>query len=43
MFSPKSIMVALALVTATVALGGCFHHREVTTTEYSPPPSRPLK
>ena len=35
-------MFALAVVAASLALGGCFHHQQVYTAEL-PPASTPLK
>jgi hypothetical protein len=35
-------IVALAVIAASLALGGCFHHQQVYTEEL-PPTTTPLK
>ncbi len=35
-------IVALAVIAASLALGGCFHHEQVYTEEL-PPSATPLK
>jgi hypothetical protein len=36
-------IIALAVITATVALGGCFHHRQQVYTAELPPAAEPYK
>jgi hypothetical protein len=34
-------VVALAILAASIALGGCFHHRQAVVAEPLPPASHP--
>ncbi|MEG6509898.1 hypothetical protein V6C03_13080 [Methyloligella sp. 2.7D] len=44
MQNPVKLAVALAVVAASLTLGGCFHHHQKTyTTEVLPPAAPPLK
>jgi len=37
------IIIALAAITATIALGGCFHHNQQTYVTELPPAPVPYK
>ena len=37
------IIIALAVITATFALGGCFHHDQATYVTELPPAAVPYK
>jgi hypothetical protein len=37
------IIIALAVITATIALGGCFHHNQATYVTDLPPAAVPYK
>jgi hypothetical protein len=36
-------IVALAVIAASLALGGCFHHQQVYSAELPAPVTTPLK
>jgi hypothetical protein len=37
------IVLTIAVIAASVALGGCFHHHQSYAVETLPPPAPPLK
>jgi outer membrane murein-binding lipoprotein Lpp len=38
MYHPQKMLLVLAVVAASVALSGCFHHQKSYTAEALPPP-----
>jgi ABC-type uncharacterized transport system auxiliary subunit len=41
MTNPAKVLVTLAVLAASITLGGCFHHQQTYTAEVLPPPSAP--